>query len=121
MPLPRISEFGRTLGGGEAVNTEPWGERLRSLDRREVAGLVILAALILAGALFWYVRSLPTPVRVQTSGSGGGQRAAIDPSASPSASSPAGVVVVDVAGWVRRPGVYEFAPGDRVIDAIRRA
>jgi len=120
MPLPRYLNTDGRLGG-EAVNGEPWRERLRSLDRREVAGLAILAVLILAGAVFWYVRSLPTPVRVQTDGSGGDQRAAIDPSASPSASSPAGVVVVDVAGWVRRPGVYEFAPGDRVIDAIRRA
>jgi competence protein ComEA len=26
-----------------------------------------------------------------------------------------------VAGWVRRPGVYELREGDRVIDAIERA
>jgi competence protein ComEA len=30
-------------------------------------------------------------------------------------------LVVDVAGRVRRPGVYRFEQGDRVIDAIRRA
>jgi competence protein ComEA len=30
-------------------------------------------------------------------------------------------IIVDVAGWVRQPGVYEFASGDRVIDAIDRA
>jgi len=28
---------------------------------------------------------------------------------------------VDVAGWVRRPGVYEFHEGDRIIDAIEAA
>jgi competence protein ComEA len=28
---------------------------------------------------------------------------------------------VDVAGWVRRPGVYEFTEGARVIDAIDAA
>ena len=28
---------------------------------------------------------------------------------------------MDVAGAVRQPGVYEFAEGDRVIDAIERA
>ena len=38
-------------------------------------------------------------------------------SPSPSPSS----IIVDVAGWVRRPGVYEFVAGDRVIDAVNRA
>ena len=28
---------------------------------------------------------------------------------------------MDVAGWVRHPGVYEFAEGARVIDAIDAA
>jgi len=31
------------------------------------------------------------------------------------------VIVVDVAGWVAHPGVYEFHQGDRIIDAIHRA
>jgi competence protein ComEA len=31
------------------------------------------------------------------------------------------VILVDVAGWVRRPGVYEFADGARVIDALDAA
>lgn len=32
-----------------------------------------------------------------------------------------GSIVVDVSGEVRRPGVYRFQPGSRVIDAIERA
>ena len=35
--------------------------------------------------------------------------------------SPAVTIIVDVAGEVEQPGVYEFAEGDRVIDAIERA
>ena len=44
--------------------------------------------------------------------------AAVSASASP---SPSETLIVDVAGWVRKPGVFEFQPGDRVIDAVERA
>jgi competence protein ComEA len=91
---------------------------LRSLERRELVGLLMVGVLIVAGAGFWYVRSLPSAVRVETTGPPGmtnpGDRAA-RPSPSPA------VVVVDVAGWIRKPGVYQFHQGDRVIDAINRA
>jgi competence protein ComEA len=92
-------------------------ERLGGFSRRELAGLVAVAVLIVTGAGLWYVRSLPRPVTIQASGGGPGPAAAVVASPSP---SPA-VIVVDVAGWVRHPGVYEFDQGDRVIDAIRRA
>jgi competence protein ComEA len=95
-------------------------ERLAGLERRELIGLVALAALIVVGAAFWYIRSLPTPVRVEAGlGEPGPPPSAATsvmyPSPSPSP------LVVDVAGWVRHPGVYDFHQGDRVIDAIRRA
>ena len=92
-------------------------ERLAALSRAELLGLVTLLAVTLGGAGLWYVRSLPRQVEVAT--------VADDPvgaipaaSASPSPEVP---VLVDVAGWVRRPGVYEFAEGARVIDAIDAA
>lgn len=91
-------------------------ERLAALSRGELIGLVALLAVTLGGAGLWYVRSLPRPVEVAAAPSGG--TASPPASASP---SPEVVVLVDVAGWVRRPGVYEFTEGARVIDAIDAA
>lgn len=91
-------------------------ERLAALSRGELIGLVALLAVTLGGAGLWYVRSLPRPVEVAAAPSGGTASALA--SASP---SPEVVVLVDVAGWVRRPGVYEFTEGARVIDAIDAA
>lgn len=93
-------------------------DRLGGFTRRELAGMAAVAFLIVAGAVFWYMRSLPRPVTIQASGGGSGSPAAM---AAPSPSPSPVVVVVDVAGWVRHPGVYEFNQGDRVIDAIQRA
>jgi len=90
-------------------------ERLAALSRGELIGLVALLAVTLGGAGLWYVRSLPRPVEVATAPSGGTASTPISASPSPE------VVVVDVAGWVRRPGVYEFTEGARVIDAIDAA
>jgi competence protein ComEA len=92
-------------------------ERLSALSRAELIGLVALLGVTLGGAGLWYVRSLPRPVAVTAGESGGGGPA---PAASASP-SPAAVVLVDVAGWVRHPGVYEFEEGTRVIDAIEAA
>ena len=91
-------------------------ERLAALSRGELIGLVALLAVTLVGAGLWYVRSLPRPLEVAAAPSGG--TASAPASASP---SPEVVVLVDVAGWVRRPGVYEFTEGARVIDAIDAA
>jgi competence protein ComEA len=91
-------------------------ERLAALSRGELIGMVALLAVTLGGAGLWYVRSLPRPVEVAAVPSGG--TASAPASASP---SPEVVVLVDVAGWVRRPGVYEFTEGARVIDAIDAA
>lgn len=82
---------------------------LAGLGRREVAVLAAVGILVGGGAVLWYVRSLPRPVTVR----------ALRPEPTPSPSPT--TIFVHVAGWVRRPGVYEFREGDRVIDAIRAA
>jgi competence protein ComEA len=94
-------------------------ERIEALTRGELAGLIAVVALTVVGAGLWYVRSLPRPVEIGPAGPAGGA-GTMGVTAASVTPSPA-VVVVDVAGWVRRPGVYEFDEGDRVIDAIERA
>jgi len=96
-------------------------ERLETLSRGELIGLVVVVAVTMAGAGLWYVRSLPKPVSIAA----GAPPAAAAPSAGAVASaapSPSGPpIIVDVTGWVHEPGVYEFAQGERVIDAVERA
>jgi competence protein ComEA len=96
-------------------------ERLETLSRGELIGLVAVVVVTMAGAGLWYVRSLPKPVSIAA----GAPPAAAAPSAGvmPRAEvSPSGPpIIVDVTGWVHEPGVYEFAQGERVIDAVERA
>lgn len=94
-------------------------ERLDSLSRAELTGLVIVVAITLAGAGLWYLRSLPKPVAIEASSPAPGASGAGGTAASASPTGPP--IIVDVTGWVRAPGVYEFAQGDRVIDAVERA
>jgi competence protein ComEA len=94
-------------------------ERLDSLSRAELAGLVVVVVATLAGAGLWYMRSLPKPVAIASGGAAPGGGATPASASSPSPSSPP--IIVDVTGWVRSPGVYEFAAGERVIDAVERA
>lgn len=94
-------------------------ERLRSLETRELVGLLVVAALVVAGAVTWYVRSLPAPVAIEASRDPPASTA--EPTPTPTVPASPLVLVVHVAGWVVHPGVYELRQGDRVIDAIDRA
>lgn len=102
-------------------------ERLDALSRGEMAALVVVVVVTLAGAGLWYTRSLPKPVQVAAASGAeapvgaSGAAGAVSASGSASPAATAAPVIVDVTGWVRKPGVYEFAAGDRVIDAVERA
>src|SRR3954451_22449331 len=119
-------------------------ERLEMLSRGELMGLAVVLVTTLAGAGLWYARSLPksvqvaatpanaTPANVASAGitqpepsptlplAGVAASGSIVVSGSVAPASPA-VLIVDVAGWVRKPGVYEFEQDDRIVDAVDRA
>ena len=95
-------------------------ERLDALSRGELTGLAIVVVATLLGGGLWYMRSLPRPVDIAAPAEAASP--AVSPVSGPTGSlASTAPIIVDVAGWVRRPGVYEFASGDRVIDAIDRA
>jgi competence protein ComEA len=93
-------------------------DRLSSFSRGELAGLIVVLAVTLGGAGLWYARSLPKPVTIGApQPSVGAVGAPVGASPSPSAVA----IIVDVAGEVKKPGVYEFTDGQRVIDALNAA
>ena len=102
-------------------------ERLDSLSRGELAGLVVVLVATFAGVGLWYSRSLPKPIQVAETpapvfASNGSVSGVPAVTGSPGASaSPLAHLIIDVTGWVRHPGVYQFQPGSRVIDAVQRA
>jgi competence protein ComEA len=104
-------------------------ERLDTLSRGELVGLAVTVVVLLAGVGLWYTRSLPRPIDVATSAgsapaplAASGSLAPVAAASSLSATpSPSAVLIVDVTGAVRRPGVFEFQQGERVIDAVDRA
>ena len=96
-------------------------DRLDTLSRGELAGLVVVVILTLAGAGFWYLRSLPKPVEVAVTQAPLAPTASASLAAAATASGASVTLIVDVTGWVRNPGVYEFSAGARIIDAVERA
>ena len=96
-------------------------ERLDQLSRGELVGLVLVVVATLVGAGLWYARSLPRPVEIAAPSGASSPAVSGTPAVGVSPTPSPATIIVDVAGWVRKPGVYEFTAGDRVIDAVNRA
>ncbi len=97
------------------VPTAVLGGRL-ALDRRAVAGLVLVGCLAVVLGLGYLRRSLPVGTALPPASTPSAVVAAASATASPSSD-----VVVDVAGKVRRPGIVRVAAGSRVVDALTAA
>lgn len=142
-PLPRLSAPPLTDPPPEATAQDPSGWLARLMTRLPARvdpgwrgavaiGLAVLVAAVVTGG--WVLAARPHPVAVtdtatdpaavQAAHGAAGSAGSLTPdpsSASAAASGPPQVVVVDVAGRVRHPGLYRLRAGSRIDDAVRAA
>ena len=98
------------------------GGRL-TLSRPAAIGIAVLAAAAvgLGASYLWRAHATPVPLTPTAAASHVVSTAAAARSSSPTASAKPSLVVVDVAGKVRHPGVVRLPQGSRVVDAIAAA
>lgn len=105
-------------------------------SRRSAVAVAVAVLLAAAVAGWWFFSSRPQPIAVTASGAtpvvpaavtatGSAANASLSVSSvssvSPSVSASSAGLVIDVAGDVRKPGIYRLPAGSRVYQAVRAA
>ncbi|KGA04448.1 MAG: hypothetical protein GM47_1700, partial [actinobacterium acIB-AMD-6] len=81
-----------------------------NINTEQKKGVLILFALTIGLAGFYFLNSRPQPESIAIQ--------EVVPMVAPVAPAD---LIINVAGKVRNPGVYQLPPGSRVIDAIKAA
>ncbi|MFF7184078.1 helix-hairpin-helix domain-containing protein [Streptomyces sp. NPDC008222] len=135
-PLGTGMAWRERLGPALRERMPLWLQSRCGLERRSVAalGVLLVVAVVFAAQHFWSGRTqqVPAPEVVRAAAPYGAPDAraakrSAEPVATPGprpaggTGPPGAVVVVDVAGKVRRPGLLRLPAGSRVADALRAA